>query len=238
MLHVQGMHKSYGSEEVLKGVSFSVPANEVLSILGRSGSGKTTLLKCMAGLEQQGQGQVMVNNEDLSDVPPQKRGMVYLYQETLLFPHLNVFENVAFGLRLRKLGSSAVNERVEGMLEELGLQDHAHKMPHQLSGGQQQRVSFGRSIIINPRLLLLDEPFGNLDTKTREQMQALFRQMADKHGITAVFVTHDLKEALRMGDNLALMQAGVLKTFESKDAFINDAETGVKEEMAFWKGLG
>ncbi len=236
-LEATNIHKSFGAEEVLSGLAFQLDEHEMLSVLGRSGSGKTTLLKILAGLEQPDEGLVLLEGKDLSAVPPNRRNMVYLYQEPLLFPHLNVFENVAFGLRLRKMPESEITSRVGEMLANLELPEQARKMPHQLSGGQKQRVAFGRALIINPKVLLLDEPFGALDAETRASMQRLLKRIAQDFAITALFVTHGLKEALLMGDRIGLMQGGELHIYQSKKAFIEDAETGVKAEMDFWRGL-
>lgn len=230
--------KTYGPEAVLRELSFQLAEHEMLSILGRSGSGKTTLLKILAGLETPDGGRVLLRGQDMGPVPPNRRNMVYLYQEPLLFPHLDVFENVAFGLRLRKLPAADVRKRVMEMLDNLELPEQARKMPHQLSGGQKQRVAFGRALIINPRVLLLDEPFGALDSETRASMQELLKRIAETFAITALFVTHSLKEALIMGDRIGLMQEGRLKVYDSKKDFIADADTGVQEELAFWRGIG
>ena len=233
-LDIKDIHKSFGDTRVLKGISFDLAEHRTLAILGRSGCGKTTLLKIIAGLLD-GDGQVLLKEQDISDLPPQQRGIVYLYQETLLFPHLNVFENVAFGLRLRALPEAEIQSRVGDLLESLGLAGHARSMPTALSGGQKQRVSFGRALIVEPRLLLLDEPFGALDTETRGAMQTLFKDIAERQGITSVFVTHDLKEAVLMGDRLGYMEDGLLHIYDNLDAFAADEKTGMRREIEFWK---
>lgn len=236
-LDVQNIQKSFGGESVLQGIDFALEARETLSILGRSGCGKTTLLKIIAGLEEADAGSLLLDGVDMMGLPPQQRGIVYLYQEPLLFPHLNVFDNIAFGLRLRKLDAGHIREQVDGMIASLELERHAAKMPHQLSGGQRQRVAFGRAIIVNPRLLLLDEPFGNLDVEIRGTMQTLFKRLAATFEITTLFVTHDLKEAILMGDRIAYMHGGKLKTYTSKEDFIADPHVGVQNEIAFWNSL-
>ena len=233
-LDIKDIRKSFGDTRVLKGISFDLAEHRTLAILGRSGCGKTTLLKIIAGLLD-GDGQVLLREQDISDLPPQQRGIVYLYQETLLFPHLNVFENVAFGLRLRALPEAEIQSRVGDLLESLGLAGHARSMPTALSGGQKQRVSFGRALIVEPRLLLLDEPFGALDTETRGAMQTLFKDIAERQGITSVFVTHDLKEAVLMGDRLGYMESGLLHIYDNLDAFAADEKTGMRREIEFWK---
>lgn len=235
-LTVKNIEKSFGATPVLNGICFDLEAHRTLAVLGRSGCGKTTLLKIIAGLLE-GNGQVILESKDLSQSTPQERAIVYLYQESLLFPHLNVFENVAFGLRLRKLPSAEIKNRTEAMLVDLGLIEHAHKMPTALSGGQKQRVAFGRALIIEPKLLLLDEPFGALDVETRTQMQQLYKRIATAKGITALFVTHDLKEALLMGDRWGFMENGYLDLFETLEDFSKDPRTGVRSEIEFWKNL-
>jgi putrescine transport system ATP-binding protein len=237
LLIIKSLSKKFGVENVLHELDLSLAEGQVLSILGRSGSGKTTLLKIIAGLETLEQGQIFLNQELLNTWPPQRRNILYLYQEALLFPHLNVVENIAFGLRLRRMPSAEIEQKTAQMLEELGLSEQAQKMPDELSGGQRQRVAFGRALIVNPRVLLLDEPFGALDAQTRQQMQVLFKRLAQAHRITAIFVTHDLKEALLMGDEMATLDHGQLTVYPTKTAFIEDAATGVQAELAFWKNL-
>lgn len=236
-LSIRNIHKSFGSEQVLADLSLELGPERILSILGRSGSGKTTLLKIIAGLEQADSGEVWLKGKALDPEPAHKRGVVYLYQEPLLFPHMNVTENVAFGLRIRKIAGAEVRRRAEQMLEELEMAPHAMKMPHQLSGGQRQRVAFGRALIVQPGLLLLDEPFGALDAETRAVMQDLLKRIAREHRITALFVTHDLKEAIRMGDEFGWMQGGSLKTYRDMAEFWGDEGTGLKEEYRFWASL-
>lgn len=235
-LEIKNLSKKFNSEAVLQNVSFSLQQGDLMAVLGRSGSGKTTLLKSLAGLESPDAGQIWVEGKDLSQAPPQARGMVYLYQEPLLFPHLNVFENLAFGLRLKKTDGAQLKTQVTTLLERLGLADQAHKSPHQLSGGQRQRVSFGRALLVQPRLLLLDEPFASLDMEIRAQMQTLFLDLARSYQMTALLVTHDLKEALVMGSRFGLLQEGQLRLYETTADFIADEQTGVQREIAFWQG--
>ncbi|PJB13165.1 MAG: sulfate ABC transporter ATP-binding protein [Flavobacteriales bacterium CG_4_9_14_3_um_filter_40_17] len=237
LLHIQNLSKSFGRERVLTDVSLHLSQNKVLSLLGSSGSGKTTLLKIIAGLEQQSSGEIFLNLTEISKQPPQNRNIVYLYQEALLFPHLNVLENIAFGLRLKKQNNLEIIDKVSQMLRYLDLEKHANKMPNQLSGGQKQRVSFGRAMVVEPKLLLLDEPFGALDSSTRKKMQTLFKNLAEQLKISALFVTHDLKEAIIMGDDISKIQKGKLIQYESKQVFFEDENSGVKSEIDFWKGI-
>ncbi len=236
-LEVQNIVKSFQQEQVVKDLSFSLEAHKTLSILGKSGCGKTTMLKIIGGLVKPDAGHIMLGGKCIDGEIPEKRSIVYLYQEDLLFPHLNVFENIAFGLRIKKLPKDEIREKVGQMLQSLELGDQARKMPHQLSGGQRQRVSFGRAIITNPSLLLLDEPFGSLDAGTRQRMQHLFKRIALEFRITSLFVTHDLKEAILMGDEIAFMRSGRLKVYTDKTEFISDPDTGVQNEIGFWQNL-
>jgi len=237
LLRAKGIEKAYDGEKVLTDLDLSLEQGETLAVLGQSGCGKTTLLKILAGLDSLDRGKVSLNNVDITEIRPKARGIVYLYQEALLFPHLTVFENIAFGLRLRDMPEEDIESLVLAKVEGLELKDHTHKMPDQLSGGQMQRVNFGRALIVNPKVLLLDEPFGALDSLTRTRMQALYKDVSERDGITSIFVTHDLKEALLMGDRFAHMENGKLKTYKRKESFIKDPKVGVKEEITFWKDL-
>jgi len=234
---IQNIKKTFVGQPVLHDVSFQLEQHATLSILGKSGCGKTTLLKIIAGLLHPDEGSVVINNIKVNEIIANKRDIVYIYQEPLLFPHLNVFENIAFGLRLRKMDNNIIDRLVIEMINELGLKGHEKKIPTQLSGGQKQRVSFGRAIIVKPKLLLLDEPFGNLDVETRTSMQLLFKQISEIFGITSLIVTHDLKEAILMGDKFGFMEDGFLKIYSNKTDFIQDNNTGVQKEIEFWKNL-
>ncbi len=236
-LTVSRLSKSFGREKVLEDVSFTLEEGHTLSVLGRSGCGKTTLLKALAGLHELDDGSVHRGGQDITAMPVEKRDIVYLYQEPLLFPHLSVFENVAFGLRLRRVEGVRVEREVNHMLASLDLQDQRDKAPHLLSGGQRQRVSFGRALIVSPSLLLLDEPFSSLDAETRTQMQALFKKVAAEYAITAIFVTHDLKEALLVGDAFASIRDGQFRAYPSRQEFVDDPESGVRQEAGFWRSL-
>jgi ABC-type sugar transport system ATPase subunit len=236
-LSVQNLQKSFGQTDILRNCSFDLSEGKTLSILGKSGCGKTTLLKIIAGLLDDFGGDIFLNDENVNQKTPQTRNIVYLYQEPLLFPHLNVFENVAFGLVLRKIPSAIIKTKTEMMLQELELSDQMLKKPHQLSGGQKQRVAFGRALIIEPKLLLLDEPFGALDVETRATMQHFFKKIVVQHQISSVFVTHDLKEAVLLGDNLGFMENGQLKIYAELADFVADEKTGMKGEIEFWKSI-
>lgn len=229
--------KKFGNEQVIRDLTFSLERHQTLSILGKSGCGKTTMLKIIAGLIAPDAGTITLEQESIDHLPPQKRGIVYLYQEDLLFPHLTAYENIAFGLRIRKVDGKEIKSKVQDMIANLGLEGQEDKMPHQLSGGQRQRVSFGRAMIISPKLLLLDEPFGSLDAGTRAKMQEFFQSISSTYDMTSIFVTHDLKEAIMMGDQIGLMDAGQLEIYKDKETFINDPKTGVQQELQFWNKI-
>ncbi len=234
MLEVKSLSKSFYETLVIESCSFRVKTGDTMSVLGRSGCGKSTLLKILAGLTLPDSGRVFIDKTDITDVPAHQRHIVYLPQEALLFPHLDVCENIAFGLRVRKNPKTVINMEVHNMLEQLGLLDKMNSRPHELSGGERRRVSFGRALITQPSVLLLDEPFENLDPETRSDMQKLYRKLAADYNITSVFVTHNLKEAIMMGDNISTLRDGQLHAYNDVRSFINDPESGASEEMAFW----
>jgi ABC-type sugar transport system ATPase subunit len=236
-LELQHISKKFGDEVVIHDLDLRLKTEKTLSILGASGSGKTTLLKIIAGLQQADSGEIILNGSKITDTPPNQRNIVYLYQEPLLFPHFDVFENIAFGLRIQKLNEKKISEQVKKMMARLELEEQVKKLPEQLSGGQRQRVAFGRAIIINPPVLLLDEPFASLDFETRSSMQKLFKEVAKEFRITSIFVTHDLKEAMLMADEIAWMRNGTLQHYESLEEFKNDPLTGVQRELQFWKSI-
>ena len=238
MIQIENLHKSFEETPVIIDLSLRLEQGQSLSILGKSGCGKTTLLKILSGLVEADAGRFLFDGQNLLDMESSRRQVVYLSQEPLLFPHLNVFENLAYGLRIRKEKPAVLREKVEELGKQLELSEHLTKKPEQLSGGQRQRVSFGRALIIRPRMMLLDEPFGSLDAQARAEMQDLFNRIRKEASITALFVTHDAKEAISMGDGLALLDQGQLKQYRNLDEFIQDPRSGVKQEIEFWRALG
>ncbi len=236
-LCVRDLTVAFHAHRVLDRVRFTVPHGQVLAVNGTSGCGKTTLLRAVAGLLPVVTGSIRLAGTDITHMTAHRRGGIYLSQESLLFPHLTVFGNISFGLRLRHVQRRELHERVDAMLAQLDLRELASRFPGQLSGGQKQRVAFGRALIVEPPLLLLDEPFSSLDPDTRKAMQALFRKIATRHRITALFVTHDLRETLTVGDQLGVLKAGHLQTYRDRAAFSRDPETGVANEAAFWSGV-
>ena len=233
-LRVEHLSVRLGGHLVLREVSLVLAAHKTMVVLGASGCGKTTLLRSIAGLIGIDAGRILLNGEQQGALGTSNRRIVYLNQEPLLFPHLNLFENIAFGLRLRRLGEPQLRERVADLVACLELTGLEGRHPPALSGGQRQRVAFGRALAVDPALLLLDEPFSNLDPETRATMQDVFKQIAHERGISTLFVTHDLKESLRIGDTFAILHDGRLRTFADRRAFCADPASGVGGEMSFW----
>ncbi|MGQ0662535.1 MAG: ABC transporter ATP-binding protein [Pseudomonadota bacterium] len=197
-----------GRVVAVEDVSLSIGEGEFFSLLGPSGCGKTTTLRLIAGFEQPDQGRLVIRGRDVTAAPPEKRDTGMVFQNYALFPHRSVFENVAFGLRMRGLGRAEIGRRVEAGLRLVALEGLGERRPWQLSGGQQQRVALARAIVIEPAVLLCDEPLGALDKKLRQSMQFELKQLQKKIGITLVYVTHDQEEALTMSDRIAVMKAG------------------------------
>ncbi|MEU4655598.1 ABC transporter ATP-binding protein [Streptomyces sp. NPDC023723] len=205
-VRLAGIGKTYGSFTAVHPLDLTVPEGSFFALLGASGCGKTTTLRMIAGLEEPSCGSVHLGDQDVTRLPPYKRPVNTVFQSYALFPHLDVFENVAFGLRRR--GVKPVRKQVGEMLDLVQLGEQARKKPHQLSGGQQQRVAVARALINHPRVLLLDEPLGALDLKLRRQMQLELKRIQTEVGITFVHVTHDQEEAMTMADTVAVMNAG------------------------------
>ncbi|MER6627737.1 ABC transporter ATP-binding protein [Streptomyces sp. NPDC000987] len=205
-VRLTGVSKTYGSFTAVHPLDLTVPQGSFFALLGASGCGKTTTLRMIAGLEDPTTGTVHLGDQDVSHLPPYKRPVNTVFQSYALFPHLDIFENVAFGLRRR--GIKSVKKQVEEMLELVQLGEQARKKPHQLSGGQQQRVAVARALINHPKVLLLDEPLGALDLKLRRQMQLELKRIQTEVGITFIHVTHDQEEAMTMADSVAVMNGG------------------------------
>ncbi|WP_426366466.1 ABC transporter ATP-binding protein [Streptomyces sp. E-08] len=205
-VRLTGISKSYGSFTAVHPLDLTVPQGSFFALLGASGCGKTTTLRMIAGLEDPSTGTVFLGDKDVTDLPPYKRPVNTVFQSYALFPHMDISENIAFGLRRR--GVKSVKKQVDDMLELVQLGDKAHHKPHQLSGGQQQRVAVARALINHPQVLLLDEPLGALDLKLRRQMQLELKRIQTEVGITFVHVTHDQEEAMTMADQVAVMNGG------------------------------
>jgi putative spermidine/putrescine transport system ATP-binding protein len=217
MAHIEltGITKSYGSLPVLKGCSLAVEKGQVMTLLGPSGCGKTTLLRTLAGFVEPEGGSVVVGGADITALPPNRRSVGYVFQNYALFPHLTVAGNVAYGLKVRRRPDAEIRERVGRTLELVSLSGFADRYPAQLSGGQQQRVAIARVLVLEPEVLLLDEPFNALDAKLRLSMQTELRKLILRLGITSIFVTHDQSEAMMLSDQVAVMRAGVIEQVEA-----------------------
>jgi len=205
---IEGISKSFGNIEVLKNVSLEIKKGEFFSLLGPSGCGKTTLLRIIAGFEQPDKGELTLDGDNVLSLPPNKRPTNTVFQSYALFPHLSVFENVAFSPRLKGESKEQINNKVEKYLQLVRLEGHADKKPNELSGGMKQRVAIARALINEPRVLLLDEPLSALDAKLRQHMLIELDRIHDEIGITFIYVTHDQQEALSVSDRIAIMNQG------------------------------
>jgi iron(III) transport system ATP-binding protein len=210
-LEARHISLAYGSTPVLRDIHLRVEPGEFFALLGPSGSGKSTLLRLIAGFAQHQRGELLIDGQDVSGVPPHARNVGMVFQSYALWPHMSVFDNVAFGLVERRESRDAIRRKVGAALELVGLSDYAKRRPGQLSGGQQQRVAVARTVVIEPRLLLLDEPLSNLDKNLRVQMREELRNLQRKLGLTTVFVTHDQEEAMTTADRMAVLDGGVLQ---------------------------
>ncbi|MFD8974768.1 ABC transporter ATP-binding protein [Streptomyces sp. NPDC059593] len=210
-LSIRGLRRSFGSAVALDGLDLDVAPGELLALLGPSGCGKTTALRVLGGFEKPDEGHVLLDGEDIVPVAAERRDTAMVFQSYSLFPHLTAADNVAFGLRMRKVRTAERRARAAELLELVGLAGHGDRFPHQLSGGQQQRVALARALALRPRLLLLDEPLSALDARVRLTLREEIRRLQLELGITTVFVTHDQEEALSMADRVAVMNGGRLE---------------------------
>ena len=209
---------------VLKGVSLDIYENEFVTLLGPSGCGKTTLLRILGGFLQPSEGKVLFDGEDIVSVPPYKREINTVFQKYALFPHMDVYDNIAFGLTLKKEPKDVIEQKVMRMLRLVSLEDYAHRNVTELSGGQQQRIAIARALVNEPSVLLLDEPLGALDLKLRKEMQQELKYIQQEVGITFIFVTHDQEEALTMSDKIVVMNAGEIQQIGSPTYIYNEPE--------------
>ncbi|WP_193047205.1 sulfate/molybdate ABC transporter ATP-binding protein [Mycolicibacterium baixiangningiae] len=205
---VRGANKHYGDFAALDNIDFEVPAGSLTALLGPSGSGKSTLLRAIAGLDHPDTGTITIDGRDVTNVPPQRRGIGFVFQHYAAFKHLSVRDNVAFGLKIRKRPKAEIKEKVDNLLEVVGLAGFQNRYPNQLSGGQRQRMALARALAVDPQVLLLDEPFGALDAKVREDLRAWLRRLHDEVHVTTVLVTHDQAEALDVADRIAVLNKG------------------------------
>lgn len=207
-IEIRGLTKRYGSLQALSAVDLSVKSGEFVTLLGPSGSGKTTLLNLIAGTDEPSGGSIMINGSDVTRLPTSKRGLGMVFQNYALMPHMSVYENIAFPLRVRKKPEHEIQRKVDEILALIQLPDIRSRKPKQLSGGQQQRVALARALVYDPSVVLMDEPLGALDKKLREQMQLELKRLHRQLGLTVVFVTHDQEEALTMSDQIVLLNHG------------------------------
>ena len=223
-VRVENVRKMYGKVEALKGASLNFKSGAMTAILGPSGCGKTTLLRSIAGFIQIDEGRVLFGNDDVTELPPQHRGTAMVFQNYALWPHMTIFGNVSYGLRLQKVPEAEIRRRVLKVLElvEIGnLSDVETRKPAALSGGQQQRVALARALVVEPKVLLMDEPLSNLDAKVRQRLRAELRRLQKQVGITAIYVTHDQEEALALADTVVLMNQGrIVQTGTPQDIYL------------------
>lgn len=224
-LELKGISKSYGSSLIVNNLDLEIQDGEFLTILGPSGCGKTTTLRMIAGFEIPDSGEVILNNENITSLPPYKRNVNTVFQNYALFPHLNVAKNIAFGLHQKKLSAAEIDKRVDEMLELVQMTAFKNRKPFEMSGGQQQRVAIARAIAPDPEILLLDEPLGALDLKLRKQMQFELKQLHKDLNKTFVYVTHDQEEALTMSDRIAVMNQGVIEQLSDSQTLYNEPKT-------------
>ena len=211
MIAVRDVTKSFGDFVALGGVSLEIPDGSLTALLGPSGSGKSTLLRIIAGLEQPDSGAIEIHGEDATSVPPQRRGIGFVFQHYAAFKHMTVRENVAFGMKIRKQPKDRIRARVDELLGVVGLAGYHERYPNQLSGGQRQRMALARALAVEPKVLLLDEPFGALDAKVRAELREWLRRLHDEVHVTTVLVTHDQEEAMAISDHIAVMDHGSIE---------------------------
>ncbi len=230
LIELKGISKNFGDTQVLRNVDLYIRKKEFLTLLGPSGCGKTTMLRIIGGFEFPTEGQVLFEGKDITDVPPYRRRVNTVFQKYALFTHMNVFDNIAFGLKLKKMGKQEIARRVGRMLELVNMEGYEKRWADSLSGGQQQRIAIARALVNEPEVLLLDEPLGALDLKLRKNMQLELKAMQQELGITFIYVTHDQEEALTMSDTIAVMSGGCIHQIgdpkkiydEPKNAFVAD----------------
>ena len=222
IIELKGITKSYGKNTILDNLSLNIKKNEFLTLLGPSGCGKTTTLKIIAGFETADSGQVVFENNIINDIPPYERQLNTVFQKYALFPHMNVYENIAFGLKLKKMPKDVIDQKVKEMLKLVALEGYENRDIEALSGGQQQRVAIARALVNEPKVLLLDEPLGALDMKLRKGMQIELKRIQQKLGITFIFVTHDQEEALTMSDTIVVMNKGEIQQMGSPEDIYNE----------------
>ena len=226
LLELKNIKKSFSpGEAVLDDISLTVARGEFVTLLGSSGCGKTTTLRIIAGLEQADSGSVWINGQNVTELEPDKRDVNTVFQNYALFPHMNVAENIGYGLKLRKASKAEIKKKVAQMLELVQLEGYEKRKPSELSGGQKQRVAIARALVNNPKVLLLDEPLGALDLQLRRAMQTELKHLQKKLGITFIYITHDQEEAINMSDRIAVMDGGRILQIGTPDEIYNHPKT-------------
>lgn len=222
IIQLNNISKTYEETTVLNDFSLSIKKNEFLTLLGPSGCGKTTTLKILAGFEQADKGEVLFENKNINNMPPYERPLNTVFQKYALFPHMNVYENVAFGLKIKKLKKAEIDIKVKEILKLVSLSGYENRSINSLSGGQQQRIAIARALVNEPNVLLLDEPLGALDFQLRKEMQLELKRIQQKLGITFIFVTHDQEEALSMSDTIVVMNKGKIQQMGTPEDIYNE----------------
>lgn len=224
IIELKNLSKRYDDNQVLDNLSLDIKKNEFLTLLGPSGCGKTTTLKIIAGFEYADEGKVLFEEHNITDIPPYERQINTVFQKYALFPHMNIYENIAFGLKIKKLSKEEIDKKVKEMLKLVALDGFEKRQVDSLSGGQQQRVAIARALVNEPKVLLLDEPLGALDLKLRKEMQMELKKIQKKLGITFIFVTHDQEEALTMSDKIIVMNKGKIQQMGTPQDIYNEPE--------------
>ncbi|MFW2176315.1 MULTISPECIES: sulfate/molybdate ABC transporter ATP-binding protein [unclassified Moraxella] len=224
-IEIQNVTKQFGNFTALQPINLTVPTGKLTSLLGPSGCGKTTLLRIIAGLELADTGRILFDGDDVTDVPVQQRHIGFMFQHYALFRHMNVFDNVAFGLtvlpRKQRPNKADIAKKVNDLLALVQLSDTAKKYPHQLSGGQRQRIALARALAVEPKLLLLDEPFGALDAKVRKELRGWLKSIHHELGVTSILVTHDQEEAVELSDEIVVMNHGKIEQVGDYQTLVN-----------------
>ncbi|QBQ07355.1 spermidine/putrescine ABC transporter ATP-binding protein [Spiroplasma gladiatoris] len=224
ILEIRNLTKSYDGKVVLKGVSFNVHEGEFITLLGPSGCGKTTTLNIIGGREKQDLGDLLFEGKDLTPIPSNKRQINTIFQNYALFPHYDVYDNIAYGLRIKKTKEDLIEQEVMRYIKKFSLEGHETKRVHELSGGQKQRVAIARALVLKPRILLLDEPMSALDVQLRKKMQAELKELQEEIGITFILVTHDQEEALTLSDRVVVMNDGNIQQIGTPEEIYNEPE--------------
>lgn len=237
-LQIKEMDKVYDNGDGVRGINLDVYEGEIVTMLGPSGCGKTTILRTIGGFLDVNAGDITINSDSIINLPPEKRPTAMVFQSYNLWPHMTIYENLAFGLKLKKVPKAEISKRIETMLALVKMQGHNKKYPNQLSGGQQQRIAIARSLLLQPQVLLLDEPFSALDAKIRNQMRVELKRIQSELGITVVFVTHDQEEAMSISHRIVVMNKGHFEQVGSPTEIYDDPQTPFVAsfigEMNFW----